>query len=121
MATKAIPILHRQSKREKRAAERLREHRFAVIHLARYRAKKAVEAELKSKGVRVTLVRPAEIRLLAEDYLAQHRERLCAEAEQAINTSPLFAYLRCAQLKTNAQSKNEPKSTTSVVQNSCAE
>jgi hypothetical protein len=78
----------------KREAERAREHRCAVIHLARYRARREVEGELRSKGIRVTLVRPAEISAQARDYLAQHRERLMAEAEQAIATSPLFARWR---------------------------
>ena len=30
--------------------KKLREHRFDVIHLARYRAKKAVEAALRDQG-----------------------------------------------------------------------
>ena len=42
----------------------------AVKVLARLAAKKAVQAELKAQGVRVTLVRPAEINAQATIYLA---------------------------------------------------
>jgi hypothetical protein len=59
----------------KQILERTQRHRQAVMVPARQRAKKAVEAELGSKGVRTTLIRPAEISLLARDYLAQHQER----------------------------------------------
>jgi hypothetical protein len=47
---------------------------FAVKYRARYFAKKAVVAELKDKGVRVMLVRPAEINERATEYLKQHPE-----------------------------------------------
>jgi hypothetical protein len=46
----------------------------AVKVLARMAAKRAVEAELKAKGVRVTLVRPAEIATQIRAYLDQHPE-----------------------------------------------
>jgi NAD(P)-dependent dehydrogenase (short-subunit alcohol dehydrogenase family) len=46
----------------------------AVKVLARLAAKRAVQAELRSKGVRVTLVRPAEINAQAAEYLASHPE-----------------------------------------------
>ena len=72
----------------------MQQHRQAVMVLARQRAKKAVERELRSKGIRTTLIKPAEISLLAREYLAQHRERLRAEAEQAIATWPGFARWR---------------------------
>ena len=78
----------------KQIMERMQRHRFAVIALARYRARRTVTAELKDKGVRVTLVRPAEINALANDYLAQHGERLRAEAEQTIATSKFFKSYR---------------------------
>jgi hypothetical protein len=82
-----------------------------------------VEDELRSKGIRTTLIRPAEISLLARDYLAQHRERLLAEAEHAIATWPGFVRWRLpgANLNNGAQTENERKSITSAVQNSGAE
>jgi hypothetical protein len=46
----------------------------AVHVLARLAAKKAVQDELRSQGVRVSLVRPAEISVRANDYLRQHPE-----------------------------------------------
>ena len=79
------------TKREQQALER---HRGAVICLARYRARKIVTAQLKGKGVRVTLVRPAEINALAKDYLAKHGDQLRAEAEQTIATSRWFKSYR---------------------------
>jgi hypothetical protein len=82
--------------------ERTQRHRQAVMILARQRAKKAVEAELRSRGIRTTLIRPAEISLLARDYLAQHQERLRAEAEHAIATWPgvrSLAFAKCKYLK----------------------
>jgi hypothetical protein len=83
-----------QSLSPKQIAERTQLHRQAVMILADRRAKKAIEAELRSKGIRTTLIRPAEINLLARDYLAQHQERLRAEAEHAIATWPGFARWR---------------------------
>jgi len=53
------------------------------------RGRKAVEAELRSKCIRTTLIRPAKINALAREYLAQHSERLRAEAEHAIATQGL--------------------------------
>ena len=102
----------------KQILERTRLHRQAVLILAKQRAKRAVERELKAQGRRVTLIAPAEISQLAHDYLAQHRQELLAEAEHAIATWPGFARWRLpsANLTTNAQSQNEPKSTTSTVQ-----
>jgi hypothetical protein len=48
--------------------------RSAVCILARLAAKRAVEAELKAKGVRVALIRPAEIKDRASVYLDAHPE-----------------------------------------------
>src|SRR5262245_60996319 len=78
----------------KRALERLRQHRAAVIALALQRAKKAVQADIRAKGQRISDFSAREITLLAEDYLAQHRAELIAEAEHAIATWPGFAAWR---------------------------
>jgi hypothetical protein len=45
----------------KQIAKRWQDHRFAVAHLARHRAKKAVVAEMKDAGLRVSLIRPSQI------------------------------------------------------------
>jgi len=42
--------------------------------LARLAARKAVQEELRSEGVRVTLVKPSEIGAKAQVYLADHPE-----------------------------------------------
>jgi hypothetical protein len=47
---------------------------FAVNVLARLAARRAVTAELREQGVRVTLVKPAIINAKATEYLAQHPE-----------------------------------------------
>jgi hypothetical protein len=70
------------------------EHRYAVVCLARYRARKLVEARLKEQGRRVSLVRPAEIRALAEAELLLNQVSLIMEAEQTIKTSRQFARWR---------------------------
>jgi len=44
----------------------------AVHVLARMAARRAVQEELRSQGVRVSLVRPAEISARAQVYLADH-------------------------------------------------
>jgi hypothetical protein len=46
----------------------------AVHVLARLAAKKAVQEELRSQGVRVSLVKPAEISVKAQAYLQSHPE-----------------------------------------------
>jgi hypothetical protein len=69
----------------------LADHRFAVISLARYRARKAVEAAIKEQGQRPRTYSPAQLRALAEAELALNQISLMAEAKKAVNTSPLFA------------------------------
>jgi NAD(P)-dependent dehydrogenase (short-subunit alcohol dehydrogenase family) len=46
----------------------------AVNALARLAARRAVNAELRGQGVRVTLVKPATINAKATEWLAQHPE-----------------------------------------------
>ena len=46
----------------------------AVHVLARLAARKAVQEQLRSEGVRVSLVKPAEVSARAHEYLSQHPE-----------------------------------------------
>ena len=55
----------------------------AVHVLARLAARKAVQEELRAQGVRVTLVKPAEISVRANEYLSQHPELYRAALERA--------------------------------------
>jgi hypothetical protein len=55
----------------------------AVHVLARLAARKAVQEELRSQGVRVTLVKPAEISAKAQSYLADHPELYREALERA--------------------------------------
>jgi len=52
-----------------KALEKMQRHRQAVMMLARLAAKRAVQDELRARGVRVTLVLPAEIIRQAREYL----------------------------------------------------
>jgi hypothetical protein len=79
---------------EPKILKKMQNHHFAVLHFARYRARREVELALREQGRRVTLIAPREINELAREYLAQHSERLRAEAEQAIATSPRFKQWR---------------------------
>ena len=81
-------------RRAKAHADKLAQHRSAVLTLAMQRAKKAVQADIRAKGQRIADFSAREITLLAEDYLAQHGEELRAEAEHAIATWPGFARWR---------------------------
>jgi hypothetical protein len=81
-----------------------------------------VKRQLQAQGIKPHSLSAKEIRVLADDYLAQHRERFIADARQIIATSPLFERWRwpVANIASNAQSKIEPISTTSTVQMSGA-
>jgi len=56
----------------------------AVYVLARLAAKKAVQDGLRSQGVRVSLVKPAEITQQANAYLALHPELYDEARERAV-------------------------------------
>jgi hypothetical protein len=55
----------------------------AVHVLARLAARKAVQEELRSQGVRVSLVKPADISAKAQVYLADHPELFKEALERA--------------------------------------
>ena len=55
----------------------------AVHVLARMAARRAVTEELRAAGVRVTLVKPAEISVRANQYLSQHPELYREALERA--------------------------------------
>ena len=55
----------------------------AVHVLARLAARRAVKEELRSEGVRPTLVKPAEISAKAKAYLANHPELFREAIERA--------------------------------------
>ena len=55
----------------------------AVHVLARMAARRAVQEELRAQGVRVSLVKPAEISAKAQVYLSQHPELYRQALERA--------------------------------------
>jgi hypothetical protein len=66
---------------QNRATQRLLRHRAAVATLARQAAIKAVKRQLQAQGIKLYSLSAKDIRVLADDYLAQHRARLIAEAK----------------------------------------
>jgi hypothetical protein len=95
----------------------------AVKVLARLAAKKAVQAELKEQGVRVTVFPYAELMRLAAEYLDKHPELYQVALERAKRMTADGVFGKRAQrayLNNSAQSQEQPKSTTSTVQMSCA-
>ena len=79
------------------------------------RAKKSVLLELRAQGLKPQHFSAREIAVLTDYYLNQHRAWPMAEAEEIIETWPGLASFR-ANLSTDAQKENEPKSITSAVQ-----
>ena len=55
----------------------------AVHVLARLAARRAVQEELRSQGVRVSLVKPSDISARAQVYLSQHPELYREALERA--------------------------------------
>ena len=59
-----------------------------ALALARYRARRIIEHELRSQGVRVQYVPIRDIRERAQAYLETHREELLAQAMEAVRSDP---------------------------------
>src|SRR5690242_18546482 len=78
----------------KRVAEKMLRYRHAVIVLARQSAKKAIKAQIRAQGDKLTQVPARTISIFADAYFDVHRERLLAEAEHVIETWPGFACYR---------------------------
>jgi hypothetical protein len=101
-------------------AERMKS---TVFTRALQRAKTAVKRELQAKGLKLAQYSCRELTLMAEQYLTQHREELITEAMATVErwTADGFFGKRAqrewfANLVSDAQRANEPKSTTSTVQ-----
>ena len=92
-----------------------------IFQIARHKAKRAVEAELKEAGIRVTTFPYCELRTRANAYFSAHRAELVEQATQAVMRSPQLRKMHeqeerlRAKLTSGAQKQSEPKSTTSVV------
>ncbi len=55
---------------------------FAVAVLAKRRAKLAVKAALRARGIKLTYVPTSEIVALAREYLIAHRDEVLAQARK---------------------------------------
>jgi hypothetical protein len=76
----------------------------AVAVLARQRAVKAAKHQLHARGLKPQYMPLPQIAAAAEDYLANHRAQLVAEAKQIIERWAAEGFFgRRAKLKTNAQ------------------
>ena len=87
--------------------------------LAHQSARKAIKAQLRAEGLKLSQFSAKDISIRADAYFDVHRERLIAEAEQIVATSPYFERWRlpdCANIETSAQTQTQPISTTSAVQ-----
>ena len=106
----------------KQTLERIQRHRQAVIVLARQSAKRAIKAQLRAEGLKLSQFTAKDISIRADAWFDDHRAELIAEAEHTIATWPGFARWRlpCADVLQSGQNQNEPKSTTSTVQMSGA-
>jgi hypothetical protein len=78
----------------KRTLERMRQHRQCVIVLARQSARKAIKAQLRAEGLKLSQFSAKDISIRAEAWFDVHRQELRAEAEHAIATWPGFARWR---------------------------
>jgi hypothetical protein len=75
-------------------AERLAQHRRAVISLAHQSAKRAVKRQFQAQGVKLHDVTTREISIWAEAWFNAHSAELIAEAKHTIATWPEFARWR---------------------------
>jgi hypothetical protein len=64
----------------KRAAERMQRFQHAVRVIALMRAKKAIQAQIRARGERIADYSCRDISVLAEAYMAQHRDELINKA-----------------------------------------
>jgi hypothetical protein len=81
----------------------------AVKTLARLAAKRAVQAELRDQGVRVSLYPYADLMRLAGEYLAAHPELYQAALERAKKMTADGVFGKRAQRALLAQPTPDPK------------
>jgi Resolvase, N terminal domain len=102
-----------------------------IVGLARQAALKAVKQELRDLGRRLSRFTARDLKMMANDYLAQHREALIAETWQRLqSSSTLRAFYEREerdhqrQLKRNLKDLHSSKTADPkrelAVQNSCA-
>ena len=85
----------------------------AVHVLARMAARRAVQEELRAQGVRVSLVKPAEISARAQGYLRDHPELYREALERSSScTAFLAAIARSTTNKAAQRTKQILKSAT---------
>jgi hypothetical protein len=96
-----------------------RRFHHAVIVVARYRARKQVEAAIRARGQKVSQFTARDLTVLADAELERNREALITQAVEACLTFPEFA--GCAELLSAAQRPGHCPDTTISVQHSSAE
>jgi hypothetical protein len=84
-----------------------------IFYIARQKAKRAVEAELKSQGVRLTTYPYCDLRLKANAYFDEHRAELVEQATQMVMRSPQLRKMheqeerQRAKVNTDAQQQGD--------------
>jgi hypothetical protein len=61
---------------------------FVIGILAKREAIKAVKADLQARGVRLSYASPRDIRIVADQYLAQHRAEIVAQVMETVRKAP---------------------------------
>jgi type 1 fimbriae regulatory protein FimE len=93
----------------KQMLEKQRQHRAAVITLAHQSAQRTIKAQLRAQGIRLCDVSFRDLRIQAEAYFNANCQRLIAEAENVIATSPYFARLRIPVFEKGHKKPNTPQ------------
>ena len=79
---------------------------LATNTLARQRAMKAAKHQLQAQGLRPTHFSHRDLLIRAEQYLAEHRAELIAEAKEIVERWRLQGFFgKRARLNTNAQTR----------------
>ncbi len=93
----ATPIIHPQPS-------------FVIATLARQSALNAVKKEARAKGLKVSHFAVRELSIMAQEYIAQHRQALIAETWEPVQSAPELRALyekeeraRLRQLERNSQ------------------
>jgi hypothetical protein len=94
----------------KRAAERMQRFQSAIRTIALFRAKKAVQAQIRARGERIAGYCCREINLLAGIELERNREELINKATADVLTFPEFAGFDVASVHKVARNRTLARS-----------
>lgn len=114
--------LAKAQRAQDRELKQRRAYHTAIRVLALHASRNAIKAQLRAKGIKLHEVSYKDLQIMAELYFKANRAQLSHDAKRVVDAFPEFVKWRgSAKLLTYAQNQNEPKSITSVVQNSGAQ